>query len=83
MNITFPIGRQESELALRVNNAAYHGDLYQLKSLIRSGAKGVRWAVPPGLACGPAHYIVVSCRAGPVTVVGRAGTTWVSGPCRA
>ena len=38
MNITFPIGRQESELALRVNSAVYHGDLYQLKSLIRAGA---------------------------------------------
>ena len=45
--------------------------------------RGVQWAVPPGLARGPAHYIVVSCRAGPVTVVGRAGTTRVSGPCRA
>ena len=37
-DITFHIGRQESELALRVNSAAYHGDLYQLKSLIRAGA---------------------------------------------
>ena len=46
-------------------------------------ARGVQWAVPPGLARGPAHYIVVPCRAGPVTVVGRVGTTRVSGPCRA
>ena len=45
--------------------------------------RGVQWAVPPGLACGPTHYIVMLCRAGPVTVVGRAGTTRVSGPCRA
>ncbi|KAL3630400.1 hypothetical protein CASFOL_023384 [Castilleja foliolosa] len=37
-DITFHIGKQESELALRVNSAAYYGDLYQLKSLIRSGA---------------------------------------------
>ncbi|KAL3621794.1 hypothetical protein CASFOL_034454 [Castilleja foliolosa] len=36
--ITFHIGKQEAELALRVNSAAYYGDLYQLKSLIRSGA---------------------------------------------
>ncbi|KAA8547685.1 hypothetical protein F0562_004114 [Nyssa sinensis] len=37
-DITFHIGKQEAELALRVNSAAYHGDLYQLKSLIRAGA---------------------------------------------
>ncbi|KAL0284330.1 UNVERIFIED_CONTAM: Potassium channel SKOR [Sesamum angustifolium] len=37
-DITFHIGKQEAELALRVNSAAYYGDLYQLKSLIRSGA---------------------------------------------
>lgn len=37
-DITFHIGRQEAELALRVNSASYHGDLYQLKSLIRAGA---------------------------------------------
>ncbi|KAI8540935.1 hypothetical protein RHMOL_Rhmol08G0023500 [Rhododendron molle] len=37
-DITFHIGKQESELALRVNSAAYHGDLHQLKSLIRAGA---------------------------------------------
>ncbi|KAK9272709.1 hypothetical protein L1049_003086 [Liquidambar formosana] len=37
-DITFHIGKQEAELALRVNNAAYHADLYQLKSLIRAGA---------------------------------------------
>ena len=33
-DITIHIGKQEAELALRVNSAAYHGDLYQLKSLI-------------------------------------------------
>ncbi|PKI54418.1 hypothetical protein CRG98_025205 [Punica granatum] len=37
-DITFHIGKQEAELALRVNSAAYHGDLHQLKSLIRAGA---------------------------------------------
>ncbi|XP_058179676.1 potassium channel SKOR [Rhododendron vialii] len=37
-DITFHIGKQESELALRVNSAAYHGDLHQLKGLIRAGA---------------------------------------------
>lgn len=37
-DITFHIGKQEAELALKVNSAAYHGDLHQLKSLIRAGA---------------------------------------------
>ncbi|KAF8370220.1 hypothetical protein HHK36_031751 [Tetracentron sinense] len=37
-DITFHIGKQEAELALKVNSAAYHGDLYQLKVLIRAGA---------------------------------------------
>lgn len=37
-DITFHIGKQEAELALKVNSAAYHGDLYQLKGLIRAGA---------------------------------------------
>ncbi|KAL0430484.1 UNVERIFIED_CONTAM: Potassium channel SKOR, partial [Sesamum radiatum] len=37
-DITFHIRKQEAELALRVNCAAYYGDLFQLKSLIRSGA---------------------------------------------
>ncbi|GAB4831625.1 hypothetical protein Ancab_005637 [Ancistrocladus abbreviatus] len=37
-NITYHIGKQEAELALKVNNAAYNGDLHQLKSLIRAGA---------------------------------------------
>ncbi|KAH7850158.1 hypothetical protein Vadar_028612 [Vaccinium darrowii] len=37
-DITFHIGKQEAELALRVNSAAYHGDLHQLKDLIRAGA---------------------------------------------
>ena len=51
--------------------------------VVQRKVRGVQWAVQPGLARGPAHYIVVSCRAGPVTVVGRASTTRVSGPCRA
>lgn len=37
-DITFHIGKQEAELALKVNSAAYNGDLYQLKGLIRTGA---------------------------------------------
>ncbi|XP_047954448.1 potassium channel SKOR-like isoform X1 [Salvia hispanica] len=37
-DITFHIGKQEADLALRVNSAAFYGDLYQLKSEIRSGA---------------------------------------------
>uniref|UniRef100_A0A2P2LLD9 Potassium channel n=1 Tax=Rhizophora mucronata TaxID=61149 RepID=A0A2P2LLD9_RHIMU len=37
-DITFHIGKQEAELALKVNSAAFHGDLYQLKSFVRAGA---------------------------------------------
>ncbi|MED6193886.1 hypothetical protein PIB30_023408 [Stylosanthes scabra] len=37
-DITFHIGKQEAELALKVNNAAFNGDLYQLKGLVRAGA---------------------------------------------
>ncbi|CAN0865506.1 Potassium channel SKOR [Linum grandiflorum] len=37
-DITFHIGKQEAELALRVNNAAYNGDILQLKGFIRAGA---------------------------------------------
>ncbi|KAJ4715379.1 Potassium channel SKOR [Melia azedarach] len=36
-DITFHIGKHEAELALKVNSAAYHGDLHQLKSLIHAG----------------------------------------------
>lgn len=32
------IGKQEAELALKVNSAAFQGDIYQLKRLVRSGA---------------------------------------------
>ena len=32
------IETQEAQLALRLNNAAYNGDLFQLKALIRAGA---------------------------------------------
>lgn len=37
-DITLHIVKQEAELALRVNNAAYYGDLQQLKNLVRAGA---------------------------------------------
>lgn len=37
-DITFQISKQETELALRVNSAAYHGDLNHLKGLLRAGA---------------------------------------------
>jgi potassium channel len=37
-DITFHIGKQEAELTLRVNTAAFYGDLNQLQSLIRAGA---------------------------------------------
>lgn len=37
-DITSHIGKQEAELALRVNSAAFHGDLHQLKGLVREGA---------------------------------------------
>ncbi|XP_068336666.1 potassium channel SKOR-like [Pyrus communis] len=37
-NITFHIGKQEAEFALKFSSAAYHGDLFQLKGLIRPGA---------------------------------------------
>uniref|UniRef100_A0A1D1XLH8 Potassium channel n=1 Tax=Anthurium amnicola TaxID=1678845 RepID=A0A1D1XLH8_9ARAE len=37
-DITFHIGKQEAELALKVNSAAFNGDLYHLKGLVRAGA---------------------------------------------
>ncbi|KAL3527435.1 hypothetical protein ACH5RR_012091 [Cinchona calisaya] len=37
-DIASHIAKQEAELALRVNSAAYYGDLQQLKNLIRAGA---------------------------------------------
>ncbi|XP_039773044.1 potassium channel KOR2 [Panicum virgatum] len=37
-DITYLISRQEAELVLGVNNAAYHGDLFRLKGLISAGA---------------------------------------------
>ncbi|KQK18735.1 potassium channel KOR1 [Brachypodium distachyon] len=37
-DITFHIGKQELELNLRVNTAAFYGDLHQLNGLIRAGA---------------------------------------------
>ncbi|KAG4402630.1 hypothetical protein GLYMA_02G243400v4 [Glycine max] len=37
-DITFHLGKQEAELALKVNSAAFNGDMYQLKGLIRAGA---------------------------------------------
>ncbi|OAY57200.1 potassium channel SKOR isoform X2 [Manihot esculenta] len=37
-DLAFHIGKQEAELALRVNSAAYHGDLYELKGFARAGA---------------------------------------------
>nr|XP_010905454.2 potassium channel KOR1 [Elaeis guineensis] len=37
-DIIFHIGKQEAELALRVNNAAFYGDLHYLKGLIQAGA---------------------------------------------
>ncbi|KAJ4761793.1 potassium channel protein [Rhynchospora pubera] len=37
-DITYLIAKQERELILAVNNAAYHGDLHHLKGLINAGA---------------------------------------------
>ncbi|XP_042398205.1 potassium channel KOR1-like [Zingiber officinale] len=37
-DITFHIGKQEAEIALRVNNAASYGNLNHLKGLVRGGA---------------------------------------------
>ncbi|KAI5648118.1 hypothetical protein M9H77_34123 [Catharanthus roseus] len=37
-DIVFLIGKHVAELALRENSAAFHGDLQQLKILIRAGA---------------------------------------------
>ncbi|XP_078172297.1 potassium channel KOR2-like [Carex rostrata] len=37
-DITYLIAKQERELILTVNNAAYHGDLHHLKGLINAGA---------------------------------------------
>ncbi|CAN8232817.1 unnamed protein product [Cochlearia groenlandica] len=37
-DVMIHIGQQEAELALKLNSAASQGDIYQLKSLIRSGA---------------------------------------------
>ena len=68
------IGELKREIMEEAHSSAYAMHL---------GSRGVQWVVPPGLARGPAHYIVVPCRAGPVTVVGWAGKTRVSGPCRA
>ncbi|XP_024521068.1 potassium channel KOR2-like [Selaginella moellendorffii] len=36
------LGHQQSELTLRMNNAAFQGDLYYLRSLIRTGADPVK-----------------------------------------
>ncbi|GLJ12293.1 hypothetical protein SUGI_0188180 [Cryptomeria japonica] len=41
-DITLLIAKQEAELALQVNSAAYHGDLYHLKNLIRAGEDPAR-----------------------------------------
>ncbi|CAM6092005.1 unnamed protein product [Calypogeia fissa] len=40
--VTFLVAKQEAELALRVNNASYQGDLVQLKQLVKEGAVVVR-----------------------------------------
>uniref|UniRef100_A0ACD5UQV8 Uncharacterized protein n=1 Tax=Avena sativa TaxID=4498 RepID=A0ACD5UQV8_AVESA len=37
-NIKYLIAKQEADLVLGVNNAAYHGDLFRLKALISAGA---------------------------------------------
>lgn len=37
-DITLYIGKREAEVAMRVNCAAYNGDLYQLRRLIEAGA---------------------------------------------
>lgn len=37
-DIGIHIAKQEGELALKVNNAAYYGDLQQLKNLVQAGA---------------------------------------------
>jgi hypothetical protein len=37
-DITYLIAKQERELILAVNNAAYHGELQHLKGLINAGA---------------------------------------------
>jgi hypothetical protein len=37
-DVAYLISRQEAELVLGVNNAAYHGDLLRLKGLISAGA---------------------------------------------
>ncbi|KAM0917958.1 hypothetical protein ACQ4PT_009345 [Festuca glaucescens] len=37
-DVIFHIGKQEAELTLRVNTAAFYGDLHQLTGLIRAGA---------------------------------------------
>ncbi|KAK9682305.1 hypothetical protein RND81_10G064300 [Saponaria officinalis] len=37
-DIASHMAKQEAELALKVNNTAYYGDLYQLKSFVRAGA---------------------------------------------
>lgn len=51
-DISFHIGKQEAELALRVNSAAFHGDLHQLKSLVRGGGSQqdrLWWKVTTGM----------------------------------
>ncbi|XP_010670208.1 potassium channel SKOR isoform X2 [Beta vulgaris subsp. vulgaris] len=62
-DIASHIRKQESELALKVNNVAYHGDLYQLKTLINGGAdlkrKDYNGRVPLHVAASRGHEAIV------------------------
>uniref|UniRef100_A0A2N9FX87 Potassium channel n=1 Tax=Fagus sylvatica TaxID=28930 RepID=A0A2N9FX87_FAGSY len=59
-DITFHIGKQEAELALKVNSAANNGDLYQLKNFIRTGADPNKTDYDGSCNCIKLKYLVTT-----------------------
>lgn len=74
-DITINIGKHEADVAMRVNCAAYNGDLYQLKCLIEAGAdpnktdyegrsplvRILNWTVPDMLSNQNFNWLKFSC----------------------
>lgn len=60
-DIAYLISRQEAELVLGVNNAAYHGDLFRLKGLISAGADPSKpdYDGRTALVCELSHLVTV------------------------